>query len=198
MRVTLTLFLTAALAVPTAALAGNKDKKAHHVSPEQVYVQHVPVALITVTERTIIYDYVHHYRYAFSPPAGVAKPLPPGIAKKIARGGTLPPGIAKRYLPQDLLVQLPPRPGCQCVVVDNDVVLIATATGIVVDALRRPAVGRQLNATPHSGVMSRCLHGAPLVASPCPCAEYRSSSSVVSADGTRAPTTKWAVRVARP
>jgi len=44
---------------------------------------------------------------------------------------TLPPGIAKRYLPQDLLVQLPPRPGCRWVVVDNDVVLIAAATGIM-------------------------------------------------------------------
>jgi hypothetical protein len=63
------------------------------------------------------------------------KPLPPGIAKKIARGGNLPPGIAKRYLPSDLLVQLPPRPDYQWVVVDNDVMLIATATGVIVDVL---------------------------------------------------------------
>jgi hypothetical protein len=93
------------------------------------------VALITVTERTIIFDYVNQYRQTLAPAPASAKPLPPGIAKKIARGGTLPPGIAKRYLPSDLLVQLPPRPGYQWVVVDNDVVLIATATGAIVDVL---------------------------------------------------------------
>ena len=93
------------------------------------------VSLITVTERTIIFDYVNQYRDALVPAPGSAKPLPPGIAKKVARGGTLPPGIAKRYLPQNLLVQLPPRPGYQWVVVDNDVVLIAAATGLIVDIL---------------------------------------------------------------
>jgi len=35
------------------------------------------------------------------------KGLPPGIAKKLERGGTLPPGIAKRYLPDDLRQNLP-------------------------------------------------------------------------------------------
>jgi hypothetical protein len=37
-----------------------------------------------------------------------AKPLPPGIAKNLARGKPLPPGIAKRTLPRELIVQLPP------------------------------------------------------------------------------------------
>ena len=36
------------------------------------------------------------------------KGLPPGIAMKLERGGTLPPGIAKQYLPADLERQLPP------------------------------------------------------------------------------------------
>ena len=88
-----------------------------------------------MTERTIIFDYVNQSRDTFVRAPGSAKPLPPGIARKVARGGTLPPGIAKRYLPQDLLVQLPPRPRYQWVVVDNDVVLIAAATGFIVDIL---------------------------------------------------------------
>jgi hypothetical protein len=135
MRAFLSLLLAAALTVPTPVFAGNKGKKAHDVPAEQMDTSQAAVALITVTERTIIVGYVNQYRETLVPAPGSAKPLPPGIARKIARGGTLPPGIAKRYLPQDLLVQLPPRPGCRWVLVDNDVVLIAAATGIIVDIL---------------------------------------------------------------
>ena len=127
-------FWQATLTVPTATFAGNKGKKAHDDSTAQTTSQAV-VTLITATERTIIFEYVNQYRDVLVPAPGNAKPLPPGIAKKVARGGTLPPGIAKRYLPQNLLVQLPPRPGYQWVVVDNDVVLIAAATGLIVDIL---------------------------------------------------------------
>ncbi len=134
MRIALSLLLAAALTVPTAAFAGNKGKKAHDATV-QTHTSEVVLSLITVTERTIIFDYVNQYRETFVPAPGNAKPLPPGIAKKVARGGTLPPGIAKRYLPQDLLVQLPPRPGYQWVMVDNDLVLIAAATGLIVDIL---------------------------------------------------------------
>jgi Nickel/cobalt transporter regulator len=135
MRVALSLLLAAAMMVSTPAFAGNKGKKAHNATSEQTRMSQTTVALITVTERAIISDYVNQYRGAFIATPGTVKPLPPGIAKKVARGGALPPGIAKRYLPQDLLVQLPPRPGYQWVVVDNDVVLIAVATGLIVDIL---------------------------------------------------------------
>ena len=60
--------------------------------------------------------------------------LPPGVAKKIARGKPLPPGIAKRAVPADL-VALGPR-------VDKDVsfsivgeVVVATRGGVVIDIL---------------------------------------------------------------
>jgi len=63
-----------------------------------------------------------------------AKPLPPGIAKNVARGKPLPPGIAKRALPDDLLVLAPK--------VDKDVsfaivgeVVVAIKGGIVIDVL---------------------------------------------------------------
>jgi hypothetical protein len=55
--------------------------------------------------------------------------------RKLRVVALLPPGIAKRYLPQDLLVRYHSRPGCHRVVVDNDVVLIAAATGLIVDIL---------------------------------------------------------------
>lgn len=64
----------------------------------------------------------------------VAKPLPPGIAKNVARGKPLPPGIAKRALPAGLLA-VAPR-------VDKDVsfaivgeVVVATKGGVVIDVL---------------------------------------------------------------
>jgi len=63
-----------------------------------------------------------------------AKPLPPGIAKNVARGKPLPPGIAKRALPTDLLALAPK--------VDKDVsfaivgeVVVAIKGGIVIDVL---------------------------------------------------------------
>ena len=63
------------------------------------------------------------------------RPLPPGIAKNLARGKTLPPGIAKRYLPPDLAALLPQRPGYEPWLVGGDVLLVETATGIVVDMI---------------------------------------------------------------
>jgi len=64
------------------------------------------------------------------------KGLPPGIAKKLERGGTLPPGIAKRDLPRDLERRLPPvRAGYERRVVDGKVVLVNTATQVVTDII---------------------------------------------------------------
>ena len=100
-----------------------------------MHVDRTVSVLITATERTIILGYLDQHRSTLPVSLATAQPLPPGIAKKVARGGSLPPGIAKRYLPNDLLVQLPPRPGYQWVVVGTDVLLIAVATGLVVDIL---------------------------------------------------------------
>ncbi len=61
--------------------------------------------------------------------------LPPGIAKNYARGKRLPPGIAKKLSPQ-LLARLPQRPGYEYAQVGADIVLIETATRLVVDILK--------------------------------------------------------------
>ena len=64
------------------------------------------------------------------------KDLPPGIAKKLERGGQLPPGIAKRYLPEDLESNLPKtKEGFERVVSDGKVLLVETATGVIVDMI---------------------------------------------------------------
>ncbi|HEY5790270.1 MAG TPA: hypothetical protein VIX81_06575 [Gammaproteobacteria bacterium] len=71
-------------------------------------------------------------------PPGLAKrdDLPPGLQKQLEKNGTLPPGLAKRDLPADLERRLPARSkGQERVIVDNDVVLVETATGIVLDIL---------------------------------------------------------------
>lgn len=72
-------------------------------------------------------------------PPGLARRdrLPPGLEKQLQRDGTLPPGLAKRGLPDNLQALLPrPLPGQERVLVDNDVVLIERATGLILDILR--------------------------------------------------------------
>ncbi|HYL21297.1 MAG TPA: anti-virulence regulator CigR family protein [Gemmatimonadales bacterium] len=81
----------------------------------------------TAAERDVVTRYYAEHPYA-------AKPLPPGIAKKLARGKPLPPGIAKRALPPDLVTELPPRAGFEVSIVGDRVVLL-DAQGLVVDVL---------------------------------------------------------------
>ncbi|QGF29072.1 hypothetical protein EE896_19765 (plasmid) [Pantoea eucalypti] len=57
--------------------------------------------------------------------------LPPGIAKKVARGKPLPPGIAKKTLPLSMINELPYYPGYEWRAVGDDLVLIALSTAIV-------------------------------------------------------------------
>lgn len=64
-----------------------------------------------------------------------AKPLPPGIRKQLARGKPLPPGLARQQLPASYVQQLPARDGCQWSQVGSDLVLVAIATGVVVELL---------------------------------------------------------------
>jgi len=68
-------------------------------------------------------------------PPGLAKRerLPPGLAKR----DSLPPGLRGRGLPQDLSSALPRRPpGQELRMFDNDVVLLESATGRILDILR--------------------------------------------------------------
>lgn len=64
-----------------------------------------------------------------------AKPLPPGIAKNLARGKPLPPGIAKQRVSGPLLDHLPHVDGHDWLQVGTELVLVAVATGIVVEII---------------------------------------------------------------
>ena len=81
----------------------------------------------TTAERDLVVRYYADHPYA-------AKPLPPGIAKKLARGKPLPPGLAKRALAPELATQLQSRTGFEVSIVGDRVVLL-DAHGLVVDLL---------------------------------------------------------------
>lgn len=68
-------------------------------------------------------------------PGFVARPLPPGIMRQLARGRPLPPGIARQVAPPGLLALLPSYPGHGWYVVGTAVVLVDLATGVVRDLL---------------------------------------------------------------
>ncbi len=64
------------------------------------------------------------------------KGLPPGIAKNMQRGKPLPPGIAKRYLPNDLILELPPLPsGYERIIVVGKILIVEISTQIIHDVL---------------------------------------------------------------
>jgi hypothetical protein len=135
-------FIIAAMGISAAWAQGNGNSKgnshgksnaagqpAQTLNPGQVTLS----AVITAGERQTILGYFQQHPAYY---AG-AEPLPPGIAKKVARGGALPPGIAKRYFPGELIGLLPARPGQQWIVVGTDVLLIQVATNLILDILPR-------------------------------------------------------------
>ena len=88
-------------------------------------------AILSDDERRIIHRYFGEH-----PDAVKVKELPPGIRKKLARGGAMPPGIAMQVLPDGLHRQLPPRFGQHYEIIGTDVVLVETATRVIVDVLK--------------------------------------------------------------
>ena len=99
-------------------------------------------------ERRVINDYsrAHPEAREQKPKNGQAqRPLPPGLQKKVAKGGKLPPGWQKkcskgevlqpgvfehcRPLPEEIIVKLPPPPPRTILVtIDGKVVRLAKAT----------------------------------------------------------------------
>lgn len=86
----------------------------------------------TLVERETIVAY-------FATHAIEVKPLPPGIAKRLARGKPLPPGIAKQQLPEALIEELAPREdkgGVSLeVTIFGDRIVLLDASGLIVDVL---------------------------------------------------------------
>lgn len=87
-------------------------------------------------EISVIHDFFRDYHVDKKGGKKGSKPLPPGIAKNLARGNPLPPGIAKRRLPNELFVQLPPvADGFERVIIAGKILLVEIATQIVHDIL---------------------------------------------------------------
>ena len=136
------IVLAAFLAAATPALAQGKGKDKGNANPgkgsgtaTEKVVEGVAAgvlgAILTDEERRII-----HRWFGDHPDAVRTKQLPPGIRKKLARGGAMPPGIAMQMMPDDLYRQLPRRYGHHYEIVGTDVVLIDTATRVIVDVLK--------------------------------------------------------------
>ncbi|MCF4165836.1 RcnB family protein [Zavarzinia compransoris] len=69
--------------------------------------------------------------------SGYYSSLPPGLRRQLVTKGRLPPGIARKALPPGLSNALPPAPrGYQRMIVGPDVLLVETATGIILDIIR--------------------------------------------------------------
>ena len=95
--------------------------------------------VISAVERALIGDYVRKAKSSGQGlPPGLAKRqhLPPGLQKHIERTGRLPPGLEKRRLPGDLRALLPYHKGRDYRVVGNDIVLIETATELILDVMQ--------------------------------------------------------------
>lgn len=87
-------------------------------------------------EVSVIHDFYRQHQVDKKGGNKTGKPLPPGIAKNLARGKPLPPGIAKQALPNALIVQLPPvTDGYERIIVAGKILLVEIATQVVHDIL---------------------------------------------------------------
>ena len=148
MRLVLLAVTAVSLQLSTAAVAqsptGQYDRR---ITGEEILA-----GVISEIERRTIgryyrgdeyWDYEERYGYGKGkkgkskslPPGLARRDLPPGLQKHLDERGSLPPGLAKRDLPPDLRAILPRRAGQDFVIVDDDVLLIERATGLVLDVI---------------------------------------------------------------
>jgi len=125
------LLVAASLVVAaTPAQSQRPDTKPPKANPKNTKDQ--PTATVRVvfhdSDRGVFREYYSAHRSA-------VKPLPPGIAKNLARGKPLPPGIAKTRVPDAVLVKLPWRPPGYSVFLFGDRVVLLDAGGLVADIL---------------------------------------------------------------
>ena len=73
---------------------------------------------------------------------GKSGELPPGLQKHIDKYGTLPPGLEKKELPPGLAKRLgSTRSGLERLIVGDDVLLVETAPGVVLDIIKDIVTG---------------------------------------------------------
>ena len=86
----------------------------------------VVVTVFREPDRGVFRDYYRVHRTE-------VRPLPPGIAKNLARGKPLPPGIVRTPVPEVILVRMPPRPAGYEVFLVGDRVVMLDRRGLIVD-----------------------------------------------------------------
>jgi Ni/Co efflux regulator RcnB len=141
------IILLAAICFSTSALAdkpsGKHGKKGEHQQGESKHGDHQESGgsyRFDNDSRQLIGSYYGEQVRAGKCPPGLAKKnngcMPPGQAKKWAKGRPLPPDLRYNDLPYDLLRRLPPPPPQhRYVQVAGDVLLIAVGTSMVMDAV---------------------------------------------------------------
>ncbi|MDP1525865.1 MAG: hypothetical protein Q8M20_08655 [Rhodocyclaceae bacterium] len=130
---------TALAEKPSWAGGGKPGKKDEHVE-ERHDARATSGSHFNADVRVIIGDYYGKQARAGKCPPGLAKKnngcLPPGQAKKWAKGHPLPSDLRYYDLPRDLLRRLPPPPPQhRYVQVAGDVLMIAVGTSMVIDAV---------------------------------------------------------------
>ena len=136
-----------------AAKRHERDDDDHHYRGDRVYRDHQHTYVDQYGNRIVVNDYFRNehrnlihdyytreYRNGNCPP-GLAKKnngcMPPGLAKKWHIGQPLPSNVQYYPLPPVIVSQLGQPPvGYEYVRVDNDVLLLATGTRLVIDAIR--------------------------------------------------------------
>ena len=113
------------VAAATPALAQRPDNPGKAKGPKD---QPTVRVVFVDSDRGVFRDYYRTHR------EGV-KPLPPGIAKNLARGKPLPPGIAKTRVPDVVLVKLPWRPPGYTFFLVGDRIVLVNAGGLIADIL---------------------------------------------------------------
>jgi hypothetical protein len=105
---------------PHSKKAAKNETAARDVAPESTYVH------FSIAEQQVIRE---HYAPRY-------RSLPPGLRKKVARGGQLPPGWQKKIepFPWEIERRLAPMPSdCGRGVIDGHAVIYRTASQRIID-----------------------------------------------------------------
>lgn len=137
--------LIGVLAVCGSSQAAKPDWAGHGKGKSQPTEQAVAVEIrvggyFEDSQRRAVSDYYGAQAAKGNCPPGLAKKnngcMPPGQAKKWARGAPLPSTVIQYPVPRDVVVRIGvPPSGYKYVRVANDILLIAIGTGMVVDAI---------------------------------------------------------------
>ncbi len=120
---------------------GNKhERNEKHVSQKGDHEENRASTHFNDRHRTIMHDYYSKRSSSGHCPPGLAKKnndcMPPGQAKKWTVGNPLPRDVIFHDLPREVAEQLGPPPSRHRYVrVANDILMIATGNGTVVDAI---------------------------------------------------------------